>query len=211
MAETQKDRIENTTRAEGQNVCNSRLVEKLCGDLKPNFLLADDGNLQNKKVWKKAMQTYTGYLRDEMEITPKLYYDLFSNLCDSDMQKKLDSIKGISTMGEKKIWEEIENIFLQTNPIIIRRVKAYETQIEKGEGVGDFFNCLTNIFSEAEMEKATPGTMLICKLIASLPSVGNEGRVKEQLLEQFMETPNPKEDELTKFSTVIKLARSTNL
>ena len=37
-----------------------------------------------------------------------------------------------------------------------------------------------------------------------LPSVGNEGRVKEQLIEQFREIPNPKEEELAKFSTVIK-------
>ena len=66
------------------------------------------------------------------------------------------------------------------------------------------FNRVININYEAEMEKATPGTMLICKLIASLPSVGNEGRVKEQLLEQFREIPNPKEEELAKFSTVIK-------
>ena len=107
-------------------------------------------------------------------------------------------------MGKKQIWEEIENIFLQTNPIYIRRVKAYETQIEKGEGVGDFFNRLINIYSEAEMEKATPGTMLICKLISSLPSAGNEGRVKEQILETFRETPKPEENELAKFSTVIK-------
>ena len=70
--------------------------------------------------------------------------------------------------------------------------------------MGDFFNRLKNIFSEAEMEKATLGTMLICKLIASLPSAGNEGRVKEQLLEQFRETPNPREEELLKFITVIK-------
>ena len=80
--------------------------------------VANDGNLQNKNVWKKAMQTYTRYLSDEMEITPKLYYDLFSNLCDSEMQTKLDSIKGIRTMGEKKIWEEIENIFLQLTQFI---------------------------------------------------------------------------------------------
>ena len=95
-----KEKVENATRGEGPGGSKSRLVEKLCGDLKPNFLLADDGNLQNKNIWKKAMQTYT---EDEMEITPKLYYDLFSNLCDSDMQKKLDSIRGISTMCEKKI------------------------------------------------------------------------------------------------------------
>ena len=102
-----KEKVEILTRGEDPGGSKSRLVENLCQDLKPNFLLVDDGNLQNKNVWKKATQTYTRYLRDKMEITPKLYYDLFSNLCDSEMQKKLDSIKGIRTMGEKKIWEEI--------------------------------------------------------------------------------------------------------
>ena len=38
----------------------SRLVEKLCDNLKPNFLLSDDGNLQAKNTWRKAMETYTG-------------------------------------------------------------------------------------------------------------------------------------------------------
>jgi len=80
------------------------------------------------------MQTYTGYLRKDMDITPDLYYDIFTNLCNSDMRKKLDSIKGIRAMGETKIWEIIKGIFVQTNPIYIRRVKAYDIRIEKGEG-----------------------------------------------------------------------------
>ena len=54
------------------------------------------------------------------------------------------------------------------------------------------------------METASIGTTLICKLIASLPPDGNEGRIKEQLLKQFNEVPNPKEEELMKFITVIK-------
>ena len=33
----------------------SRLVEKLCDNLKPNFLLSDDGNLQGYKV---SIQTF---------------------------------------------------------------------------------------------------------------------------------------------------------
>ena len=144
------------------------------------------------------MEKYTGYLRECADITPTLYYDLFVNLCDADLQKKLENIKGIKTMGEKKIWEEIEKIFLTSNPIYIRRVQALETRMIKGECVSDFYHRLNNIFSEAEMETASMGTTLICKLIASLPPDGNEGRIKEQLLKQFSEVPNPKEEELTK-------------
>ena len=79
--------IENT--AKGDNPGGkSRLLENLAREMKLKFLLLDDGDLQSKNIWKKAMQTYTGYLREEMEITPKLYYDIFFNLCDSQMQKK---------------------------------------------------------------------------------------------------------------------------
>ena len=77
-------------------------------------------------------------------------------------------------------------------------------RIIKWECVSDFYHRLRNIFSEAEMESASVGTTLICKLIASLPSEGNEGRIKEQLLKQFSELPNPKEEEMTKFISVIK-------
>ena len=156
------------------------------------------------KLWKQSMQTYTGYLRKDVDITPDLYYDIFMNLCDPDMRKKLDSVKGIREMGETKIWEIIEGILVETNPIYIRRVKAYDLRMEKGESAGDFFNRLRNEYAEAEMEKATPWTMFVCKLISSLPATGNEARVKEQLLETFRENPDPEENELAKFQTVIK-------
>ena len=71
---------------------------------------------------------------EKVNITPTLYYDLFVNLCDADMQRKLENIKGI----KKKIWKEIEKIFLASNPIYIRRVQALETRIIKGECVSDF-------------------------------------------------------------------------
>ena len=102
----------------------SRWIENLARDLKPSFHLSDDGDLKNMKIWKQAMQTYTGYLRKDIDIMPDLYYDIFTNLCDPDMRKKLDSIKGIRSMGETKIWEIVEGIFVQTNPIYIRRVRA---------------------------------------------------------------------------------------
>ena len=150
------------------------------------------------------MEKYTGYLRGCTNIPDSLYYDLFASMCDADMQKKMENIKGIKTMTEKKIWEEIKKIFLASNPIYIRRVQALETRIIKGKTVSDFYHRLKNIFTEAEMEKASMGTIMISKLIASLPSEGNEGRIKEQLLKQYSEMPNPKEEDLTKFITVIK-------
>ena len=150
------------------------------------------------------MEKYTRYLRDCTNIPEDLYYDLFASMCDADMQKKLENIKGIKKMSEKEIWNEIEKIFLSSNPIYIRRVQALETRIIKGEMVSDFYNRLKNSFREAEMEKASMGTIMISKLIASLPSEGNEGRIKEQLLKLYSEMPNPKEEDLTQFITKIK-------
>ena len=86
----------------------------------------------------------------------------------------------------------------------MHRIQALETRIIKGESVSDFYNRLSNSFQEADMEKASMGTVMISRLIASLPSEGNEGKIKEQLLKLYSETPNPSEDDLQKFLTKIK-------
>ena len=52
---------------------------------------------------KQSMQTYTGYIRKEFDLTPYLYYDVFMNLCEPEMRKKLDEAKGIKEMAEDKI------------------------------------------------------------------------------------------------------------
>ena len=126
------------------------------------------------KSWKQAMQTYTGYIKKEFELTPELYYDVFTNLCEPEMRKKLDGIKDIKKLGEAKIWDIIEGIWVESNPMYTRRLKAIDLKMEKGEEVGYFFNRLKNQFDEAEMEKATPWTLFICKLINSIPESGND-------------------------------------
>ena len=64
----------------------------------------------------------------------------------------------------------------------MRRNQALEKCIIKEESVSDFYNRLSNSFQEADMEKASMGTVMISSLIASLPAVGNEGKIKERLL-----------------------------
>ena len=90
------------------------------------------------------------------------------NLCEPEMRKKLDGVKGIKEMGEARILDIIEGIWAETNPMYIRRLKAIDLKMEKGEEVGDFFNRLKNEYAEAEMEKATLRTLFICKLINSI-------------------------------------------
>ena len=93
---------------------------------------------------------------------------------------------------------------METNPIYIRWVRAIDLQMEKGEMTGDFFNRLREEYVEAEMEKATPWTLFVCKLISGIPSSANDSRVKEQLLETYRLNSNPQEKDLAKFQTVIK-------
>ena len=77
--------------------------------------------------------------------------------------------------------------------------------MEKGEEVGDFFNRLKNEYAEAEMEKATPWSLFVCKLISCIPTSGNDSIVlKNKLLETFRDNQDPQENELSKFQTVIK-------
>ena len=63
-------------------------LENLARDLKPTSNLRDDGDLRAMKQWKQSMQTYTGYIRKEFDLTPDLYYDVFMNLCEPEMRKK---------------------------------------------------------------------------------------------------------------------------
>ena len=108
-------------------------------DLRPSVNLRDDGDLKSMKLFKQSMQRYAVYIRKDIDLTPDLYYDIFINLCEPEMKKKLGEITGIREMGESKIWEVVEEIFMDTNPVYIRRVRAMNLQKEKGETKGDYF------------------------------------------------------------------------
>ena len=172
--------------------------------MRPSVNLRDDVYLKSMKLFKQSMQRYAVYIRKDIDLTPDLYYDIFINLCEPEMKKKLGGITGIREMGESKIWEVVEEIFMDTNPVYIRRVRAMNLQKEKGETTGDFFNRLREEYAEVEMEKATPWTLFICKLINGIQSSENDLRVKEQLLDTYRLNPNPQEKDLEKFQTVIK-------
>ena len=120
------------------------------------------------------------------------------------MKTKLTNIKDIERMSPEKIWEQVEVMFLTSNPMYMRRIQAMETRIIKGETVSDYFNRLKNCFQEADMQKASIGTVMISLLIGNLPAEGNEGKIKNELLKIYSETPNPSEEDLHKFLTKIK-------
>ena len=76
---------------------------------------------------------------------------MFLNNCDSDLQRKLESVKGLKNLGEKRIWQEVEKIYLESNSMYIRRVEATELKFIKGEEVSTYYERLRNIYAEADM------------------------------------------------------------
>ena len=59
------------------------------------------------------------------------------------------------------------------------------------------------------MDKASIWTLLVCKLINSIPESGHDAvALKNKLLEEFRITQNPSEAELVKFQSIITLHES---
>ena len=117
--------------------------------MRPSVNLRDDGDLKSMKLFKQSLQRYAIYIRKDIDLTPDIYYDIFINICEPEMKKKLGGITGIREMGESKIWEVVEEIFMDTNPVYIRKVRAMNLQMEKGEMTEDFFNRLREEYAEA--------------------------------------------------------------
>ena len=123
------------------------------------------------RAFKQSMIRYTSYIRkNNFEMGPDLYFNIFSNLCDKDMRLKLESIKGVREVGEEKLWDIIEGIYQESNPTYIHRVKAFEMIMEKGELCGDYFTRLKLEYQEAQMERATMWSLFVCKINSSLSS-----------------------------------------
>ena len=91
------------------------------------------------KAFKQAMIRYKDYIkRQNFDMDNEMYFDLLANMCDKAMRLKLESITGVREAGEQKLWEIIEEIYQESNPTYIRRVKVYELQMNKGKLCGDF-------------------------------------------------------------------------
>ena len=83
-------------------------------------------------------------------------------------------------------------------------IQERKTNILKGETVSDYFLRLKGAFAEADMAKASIGTIMISLLIANLPAEGSEGKIKNDLLKLFQEHPNPTQEDLYLFANKIK-------
>ena len=115
--------LDERGRGDSLDIGKAKMIERLCEGFKPAMLLSDDGNLKNKNQFKADIDKYTKYNRQMLDELPEgLYFDLFCSFCDPDMKMKLSNIKDIEKMKPEKIWEQVELMFLTSNPIHTRRI-----------------------------------------------------------------------------------------
>ena len=83
------------------------------------------------------------------------------------VEKKLDGVKDIKKLGEAKIWDIIEGIWVESNPMYTRRLKAIDLKMEKGEKWVIFSTGLRINLMRLRWKKPPLG----CCLYASLSTV----------------------------------------
>ena len=111
-----------------------------------------------------------------------LYADMLLNRCDSSMRLTLEAIDNVRELGEEKLWDKIESIYKDSNPIFVRRLRVYENEIKKGEMTSDFATKLKLDYKESEMEKATIWGHFEYEIIAALDTTGSDNRDQKSKL-----------------------------
>ena len=110
--------LDERGKCDSLDIGKAKIVERLCEAFKPVRLLSDDGNLKNKNQFKADIDKYIKYNRQMLDELPEgMYFDLFCSYCDPDMKMKLSNIKDIEKMKPEKIWEQVELMFLTSNPM----------------------------------------------------------------------------------------------
>ena len=108
-------------------------------------------------------------------------------------------------LGEDKLWEKIENIYVESNPVFLRRARCYESKPMKGELLSEFATRLKLEYKEAEMGKTTIWGHFEYKILADLDTAGSDNReLKAKLVEELKKNPNPDEKQLEQFLQLIR-------
>ena len=78
-------------------------------------------------------------------------------------------------------------------------------EMKKSELRGDFFTRLKLEYREAEMERMTPWSLFVCKLISCTPNSGQDNSyLRTKLLDMYRDNPDPTEADLDKFERIIR-------
>ena len=135
---------------------SSQWILQMANKMEPDGTLKNDSRLTEMKAWKKQWKQYTTYLRSQgFPLDNKLYAEMLVTKCDVTMRLPLEAMDNLYQMGEDLLWEKIENIYKESNPIFMRRVKCYESKIMKGELLSEFATRLKLEYKESEMSKTT--------------------------------------------------------
>ena len=112
------------------------------------------------------------------------------NKCDVTMKLPLEAIDNLYQLGEELVWDKIESIYKDSNPIFVRRVRCYESTIKKGELLSEFATRLKLKYKESEIHNTTIWGHFEYKLIAGLDTAGSDNReLKYKLIEEVKKKP----------------------
>ena len=189
-----------------QAIIDNEWILQICGKLDPEGNLKNNSELTEWRSWKRQWIQYTTYLKKEkFPLDKKLYAQMLIARCDASMKLRLEAMEDIYEVGEEILWERIENIYLETNPLFLRRVKCYENRATTGEMLSEYATRLKIQYRESEMADTTVWGHLEYKLLTDLDTATQDSReLKAKLVKVLEKIPNPDEKELDEFLQVIK-------
>merc|ERR1711888_64271 len=127
-------------------------ILQICNKLDPEGNLKNNSELTEVRSWKRQWIQYTTYLKKEkFPLDNKLYAQMLIARCDAGMKLHLEAMENIYEVGEKVLWERIEKIYLESNPLFLRRVKCYECRMTTGEMLSEFATRIKIQYRESEM------------------------------------------------------------
>merc|ERR1711888_466586 len=181
-------------------------ILQICNKLDPEGNLKNNSELTEMRSWKRQWIQYTTYLKNEkFPLDNKLYAQMLLARCVASMRMRLEAMEDIYEVGEKVLWERIEKIYLESNPLFLRRVKCYESRTTTGEMLSEFATRLKIQYRESEMADTTVWGHLEYKLLTDLDTATQDNReLKAKLVKVLEKTPNPDEKQLDEFLQEIK-------
>ena len=170
----------------------------------PEGTLKNNSKLTEMRAWKKQWLQYTSYLRDKkFPLDNKLYAEMLLSRCDAGMKLPLEAMEDLYEVGEKVLWERIEKIYLESNPLFLRRVKCYESKMTNGEMLSEFATRLKLQYKESEMSLTTIWGHFEYRLVTDLNTASSDNReLKAKLVKELEKNPNPDEKQLDELETM---------
>ena len=135
----------------------------------------------------------------------RLYAEMLLNKCDETMKLPLEAIDNLHQLGEERLWDKIESIYKDSNPIFVRRLRCYESEIKKGELTSEFATRLKLDYKESEIQNTTILGHFEYKIIAGLDTAGSDNRdLKSKIIEEVKKKPDQTEKDLEAFLQVVR-------